>query len=178
MIKQHYISQILHNESDINGTVKLYVLVDGIQYERVFGEPLKNAKGICSLFTFPEDKKLDFAGPWLLNVPTLTPEMLHRIDELESKYPAVSWIITSKEFETLAHHLGLYLTVSFPSKKTGLLRFYDCRVLNILPIILLPKQMKTLMTEIYKWAFLFEENIKVHCYENDAVKTKIILKKQ
>ena len=171
MITQHYISQILHNDNEM---VKLYALVDGIQYERLFDEPLKNSQGICSLFTIPEDKNLDFAGPWLIDISTLTPEVFQKINMLENKYPAVSWIIAKQTFGTLVHHLGQCLTVSFPTKQTGLLRFYDCRVLNILPDLLSPMQIHILMNNIYKWIFLYQEGIKIYSYNNYSLVIKTI----
>ena len=129
-------------------TLNLYALVDGIQFDRFFDEPLKEGKDIRSLFILPEDRILAFAGPWLLDV---------------SK---VSWIISEQPFVKLARHLESGLMVSLPSKDKGLFRFYDSRVLKILPELLSPEQFARLMKYSLRWFFLSEGEI--NCYQCGA----------
>lgn len=85
MSGQHYAFQELFKLKTSSDSLKLYILVDGIQYERFFGEELKEGEGIHSLFYFPEDKIFDFAGPWLLDSSNLLDEDLARIILLEKK---------------------------------------------------------------------------------------------
>ena len=101
MTEQHYALRefaLLREKSEF---LNLYTLVDGIQFDRFFEESLKEDKGIRSLFSLPEDRILDFAGPWLLDVSKLPREYLVKISLLEEKYPAVSWIISEQPFATL-----------------------------------------------------------------------------
>lgn len=138
----------------------------GMLTDRFFDEPLKEDKGIRSLFCLPEDKILAFAGPWLLDVSKLSGDRLVKISQLEEKYPAVSWIISEQPFVTLARHLELNLMVSLPTKEKGLFRFYDCRVLKRLPELLSLGQVAELMKYSQRWLFLSEGEI--NCYQCDA----------
>ncbi|ENZ8354245.1 DUF4123 domain-containing protein [Klebsiella pneumoniae] len=140
--------------------------MDGIQFDRFFDEPLKEGKDIRSLFILPEDRILAFAGPWLLDVSKLSREYLVKISQLEEKYPAVSWIISEQPFVKLARHLESGLMVSLPSKDKGLFRFYDSRVLKILPELLSPEQFARLMKYSLRWFFLSEGEI--NCYQCGA----------
>nr|WP_240703865.1 DUF4123 domain-containing protein [Citrobacter tructae] len=157
--------------------LKLYVLVDGIQYERAYGEPIEESKAIRSLLCLPEDKLIAFAGPWLMEVDKISSDKLLNIFMLEKKYPAVSWIISEQEFLQLTNHLISCLVVTFPSKETGLFRFYDCRVLKMLSKILLPLQIENLMRFTHRWLFLSETNISYYQY-NDAKLSQIVLKNE
>lgn len=138
----------------------------GMLTDRFFDEPLKEDKGIRSLFCLPEDKILAFAGPWLLDVSKLSGDRLVKISQLEEKYPAVSWIISEQPFVTLARHLELNLMVSLPTKEKGLFRFYDCRVLKRLPELLSLGQVAELMKYSQRWLFLSEGEI--NYYQCDA----------
>lgn len=166
MTEQHYALRefaLLREKYEI---LNLYALVDGIQFDRFFDEPLKEDKGIRSLFSLPEDRILAFAGPWLLDVSEPSREYLVKISQLEKKYPAVSWIISKQPFITLARHLESGLMVSLPSKDKGLFRFYDPRVLGRLPDILSSEQISEFMKYTLQWFFLSEGEI--NCYQCDA----------
>jgi len=154
MTEQHYALREYALLREKCESLNLYALVDGIQYDRFFEEPLKEHEGICSLFSLPEDKVLAYAGPWLLDMSKLSRDHLVKIIQLEEKYPAVSWIISEQPFMTLARHLESGLMVSLPSKEKGLFRFYDPRVLKTLPEILSPEQFMQLMKYFLRWLFL------------------------
>lgn len=173
MTEQYYALREFALLSEKSGSLKLYVLVDGIQFDRFFNEPLKEDKGIRSLFCLPEDKILAFAGPWLLDVSKLSRDHLVKIIQLEEKYPAVSWIISEQPFVTLARHLELSLMVSLPTKKKGLFRFYDCRVLKILPELLSSEQFAQLMKYSLRWFFLNDGQI--ICYQRNTGRISIKL---
>ena len=166
MTEQHYALRefaLLREKYEI---LNLYILVDGIQFDRLFDEPLKQDKGIRSLFSLPEDRILAFAGPWLLDVSKLSREYLAKICLLEEKYPAVSWIISEQPCAALAGRLESGLMVSLPSKEKGLFRFYDCRVLKRLPELLSSEQVAELMKYSQRWFFLGKGEI--NCYQWDA----------
>lgn len=166
MEEQHYAFQELMKLRKKSEALRLYALVDGIQYDRAIDETLKKEKGVCSLLSLPEDRALAFAGPWLLDVLELPLDFILKVSQLEKKYPAVSWIISEQTFLPLAEHLMSCLHVSFPSKQTGLFRFYDCRVLKTLPALLSSEQIAQLMKYNLQWLFLNESE--VTCYQFDA----------
>ncbi|MDS7915468.1 DUF4123 domain-containing protein [Klebsiella pasteurii] len=159
MAEQHYALREFALLREKNESLNLYALVDGIQFDRFFDEPLKEDKNSRSLFSLPEDKILAFAGPWLLHVSKLARVHLDKIIQLEKKYPAVSWIISEQPFVTFACHLESVLMVSLPTNERGLFRFYDCRVLKILPEILSSEQFNQLMKYSLRWCFLSEGHI-------------------
>ena len=165
-MKKHYAFREFERLIEKNNSLNLYVLVDGIQFDRFCDVSLKENKGIRSLFSLPEDRILDFAGPWLLDSSTLSREYLLTISQLEEKYPAVSWIISEYAFTTLARHLEASLMVSLPTKQKGLFRFYDCRVLKILPELLSPEQFSHLMKYSLQWLFI-SDNQAISYQRND-----------
>lgn len=154
MLEQHYAFQKLLELKKKFESLKIYILVDGIQYERFLDEQLKEGEGQISLFSLPEDKILSFAGPWLLDVSKLPREKLEKIFSLEQTYPAVSWILSEQVFLKLAQYMRSCLMVSLPSKETGLFRYYDCRVLRMLPEILSSEQITQLTKYSIQWVFL------------------------
>lgn len=162
MSEQHYALREFVQLKEKSEMLSLYILVDGIQFDRFFDEPLKEDKGIRSLFSLPEDRILAFAGPWLLDVSKLSREYLVKISRLEEKYPAVSWIISEQPLATLAQHLESGLMVSLPSKEIGLFRFYDCRVLKKLPELLSSEQVAELMKYSRRW--FFRSKSEINCY--------------
>lgn len=174
MPEQHYALQELEQLRGGAEMLKLYALVDGIQYDRFFDEPLKEGKGVRSLFSLPEDKVLAFAGPWLLDESELSQEHLIKIRQLEKRYPAVSWLISEQPFLTLVEHLESSLMVSFPSKETGLFRFYDCRVLKILPELLSLEQIAQLMKYTMRWIFFDDGKITGYQRDTESLSVSIL----
>jgi hypothetical protein len=166
MEEQHFALRELIKLSTESKGAKLYALVDGIQYDRKNDEELNEETGICSLFSLPEDKKLAFAGPWLLDMAELPETWFLRLGELEKKLPAVSWIISEHPFLSLARHLGTCMMVTLPGKQAGIFRFYDCRVLKQIPVLLSPDQMMMLMKYTREWMFLHDG--KVESYQHDS----------
>lgn len=79
MTEQHYALREFALLREKYELLNLFSLVDGIQFDRFFDEPLKEDKGIRSLFSLPEDKALAFAGPWLLDVSKLSREYLGKV---------------------------------------------------------------------------------------------------
>ncbi|EEE2004608.1 DUF4123 domain-containing protein [Salmonella enterica subsp. enterica serovar Kotte] len=166
MVEQHYAFRVLMRLEKRSTMLRLYALIDGIQYDRAINEELNEGCGGYSLFSLPEDKHLAFAGPWLFDVSKLSINHLARILEMERKYPAVSWIISEHPALLLVQHLQSCLLVSFPSEQKGILRFYDCRVLKFLPELLSQKQIGHLMTYSQQWLFYY--NGEINCYKCDT----------
>ncbi|EDX9487212.1 DUF4123 domain-containing protein [Salmonella enterica] len=166
MVEQHYAFQALMRLGKRSTMLRLYALLDGIQYDRALNEELNEGCGGYSLFSLPEDKPLAFAGPWLFDVSELPINDLAKILEVEKKYPAVSWIISEHSALILVQHLKSCLLVSFPSEQKGILRFYDCRVLKLLPEFLSQEQIEYLMKYSQQWLFYYKD--KINYYQCDA----------
>lgn len=174
MPEQHYAHRERVQLIEKSEILKLYALVDGIQYDRFFDEPLEEAAGVRSLFSLPEDKVLACAGPWLLDESDLSQEHLTKIRQLERNYPAVSWLISEQPFFTLARHFESSLRVSLPSKETGLFRFYDCRVLKMLPELLSSQQMTHLMKYAVRWIFLYEGKVSGYQIDRESLSVSML----
>ncbi|BCT19964.1 TPA: DUF4123 domain-containing protein [Enterobacter asburiae] len=136
---------------------RLYALVDGAQYERFYSDELYESKSIKSLFEHSEDRKIAFAGPWLLDISTLGSDWLKKINALELKYPSVSWLLSSLAINDLALHLNGNLKIVLPNNEIGMLRYYDPRVLIYLPDVLTKEQLQSFTTGIVAWGFLYED---------------------
>ena len=165
MEEQHYAFQEWVKLRKASKNLRLYALVDGIQYDRAIGEELKREKGVYPLLSQPEDKAILFAGPWLLDINILPEDYLLKLRKLETESPAVSWIISEYDVLPLAHHLENGMIVTLPSKQAGLFRFYDCRVLQKITALLSQEQLALLIQEMTRWIFYHEG--KTHCYQYD-----------
>ena len=174
MEEQHYALQELVKLREESKNLRLYVLVDGIQYERATGEEFKADRGVHSLLSQPEDKAIQFAGPWLLEAEALPEEMLLKLRTLEKEAPAVSWIISECGFLPLARHLEHCMMVTLPLKQAGLLRFYDCRVLQKVTELLPQEQFALLIQDITRWIFYLEGRIHCYQYDDDYFSIKIL----
>ncbi|ELY4778120.1 DUF4123 domain-containing protein [Cronobacter turicensis] len=173
MTDQHYAFRELLKIRESSELARLYALVDGIQYERATCAELHEEGGVCSLFSLPEDKVLAFAGPWLMDMSALTEDVFVKICQLEKEYPAVSWIISDQPLLSLSQHLQSCLMISFPSKQTGIFRFYDCRVLKALPELLSQEQSTHLMKYTMRWLFLSDNKINIYQSDKDALNVSI-----
>lgn len=136
---------------------KLYALVDGAQYERFYSDELYESETIKSLFENSEDKKIAFAGPWLLNISILGEDWLRKINILELKYPSVSWLLSSLDMSDLFFYLNRNLEVILPNNKVAMLRYYDPRVLIYLPDVLTKEQFQSFTAGVVAWGFLYED---------------------
>ncbi|MDA5533831.1 DUF4123 domain-containing protein [Yersinia mollaretii] len=167
MQEQHHVFRELLKMKEMISNLRLYALVDGIQYDREFEEELKDEKGIRSLFNLPEDKKIAFAGPWLLDMEDLPNTWFLKLSKLERKSPAVSWIISDSHFLSIAHHLGSSMMITLPDKQEGIFRFYDCRVLKELPELLSHDQITKLMAFTRRWSFLYDGSWNSYQYDTE-----------
>ena len=135
-------------------TLRLYGLVDGLQYETHRGERLEDRHGFASLFHGTPDSALAHAGPWLVDVneagDTVTADLAH----LERQVPSVTWLISETDLHGLAQLLQLQLDARLPDGRIALVRFWDPRVLSELVNVLSPKQRETFFAHIHEWHLL------------------------
>lgn len=131
----------------------LFALVDGLQYERYFGEEIQNEKDVVIPFldTWP-DSRVAFAGPWLYR---LNASEHHRgkLKQLAEILPAVSWIISSSPLESLVIHFKHYLNLQLPDGRCAFFRFYDPRVLAEIELLLNESDYARLVKGIEEWVF-------------------------
>jgi hypothetical protein len=134
--------------------LRLYGLVDGLQYETHRGERLEDRHGFASLFHGTPDSALAHAGPWLVDVneagDTVTADLAH----LERQVPSVTWLISETDLHGLAQLLQLQLDARLPDGRIALVRFWDPRVLAELVNVLSPKQRETFFAHIHEWHLL------------------------
>jgi hypothetical protein len=119
-----FAAQHLIHSSDVS----VFALVDGLQYERYFGEELSAQKSTAiPLFDSWPDSRIAFAGPWLIRMNE-TMEIREQLEALEIALPGVSWIVSGSMPEELVAHLQRYMNAELPDGRTALLRIQDPRV--------------------------------------------------
>lgn len=108
--------------------VTLFALVDGLQYERYFGESLSvQQPAAVPLFDTRPDSRIAFAGPWVMEMNSIM-DFRERLCELEAALPSVSWMISSSSLTELAAHFRRNMNTELPDGRIALLRFHDPRV--------------------------------------------------
>jgi hypothetical protein len=133
--------------------LSLCALVDGLVFEQVHGRRMEPGPGCVALFESTEDAALAYAGPWVVDAA----EQRDLCDQLlaqEAAAPQVSWLITGVPFDGLVQLLRLKLDVRLPDGSTGLLRFYDPRVLYSLATTLTDRQREEFFGHIHEWHFV------------------------
>ncbi|KOY60344.1 DUF4123 domain-containing protein [Photorhabdus heterorhabditis] len=147
------LSEKLANYQKEHPGVRLYALVNGLQYERCFGEEINYIAGINNpLFRHYPDSKIAFAGPWLFDME-YAHQWQDKLSTLEETSPAVSWLLTSLSLDKLTRHLVPYLNIQLSAKQTALLRFYDPRILHLIRDIFSHEQLSAFMQGINAWVY-------------------------
>lgn len=141
----------LHQSTD---ALRLYALVDGVQYRERLGEPCTAREGFYSLFANTPDAALAHAGPWLIDAEQVGEALVVALAAIEHAAPAVTWLIAPQTMEGLAQLLQLNLNTELPDGRTALLRFWDPRVLVNLAELLEPSQRETFFGHIHEWHLL------------------------
>ena len=136
--------------------MRLYALVDGVQYRTYFGEPCIAQAGYIALFVGTPDAALAHAGPWLIDSEHAGVDSLDALAALEQDAPAVTWLITPQTLEGLAQLLQLNLDVTLPDGRSALLRFWDPRVLVNLAELLEPGQREAFFGHVHEWHLLHQ----------------------
>jgi Domain of unknown function (DUF4123) len=121
----------------------LCALVDGLVFEQMHGRRLESDQGCVALFDGTDDEALAYAGPWLVNAGHQR-DLCDELLVLEATAPLVS----------LLQLLRRKLDVRLPDGSTGLLRFYDPRVLHSLATTLTDQQREEFFGEINEWHFM------------------------
>lgn len=154
MLNQHIVFQILlEQQQRSRHTLSLYTLVDGLEYERLFQDDIKENEMVLPLFIQPNNKDVAFAGPWLVNFMLCSEDMKNRLIKLEQTYPAVSWLISSFSFISVFNHLESQLHLRLENNRYALLRYYDPRVLHKLSTVLTSEQFKVFTLQIDEWLY-------------------------
>lgn len=134
--------------------LRLYALVDGVQYQEHRGVRLASQAGYRSLFAGTPDEALAHAGPWLVDTATAGEEQTDDLAQLEREAPAVTWLIAPQDIGGLAQLLQLRLDTRLPDGRTALLRFWDPRVLVSLAQLLDEAQRGEFFAYIEEWHLL------------------------
>ncbi|PHM44223.1 hypothetical protein Xszus_04051 [Xenorhabdus szentirmaii] len=138
--------------------MKLYALVDGLQYERYFDDALTYFEGANNpLFRQFPDAEIAFAGPWLFDM-SQAQAWEEKFLRLESAAPAVSWLYSTLSLDKLTRHLESHLNIRLKTGKTALLRFYDPRVLHQIPHIFTPEQLTQFTKDIEEWRYQLDNH--------------------
>lgn len=137
-----------------NPALRLYALVDGLQYETYRGERLDDRHGFASLFHGTPDGSLAHAGPWLVDVETVDKGVTADLARLEREAPSVTWLISETDQHGLVQLLQLQLDARLPDGRIALVRFWDPRVLTELAHVLTPEQRETFFAHIHEWHLL------------------------
>jgi hypothetical protein len=136
--------------------MRLYALVDGVQYRTYFGEPCIAQTGFRALFAGTPDAALAHAGPWVIDSEYVGEEFVDALAALEQDAPAVTWLITPQTLEGLAQLLQLNLDATLPDGRSALLRFWDPRVLVSLAELLEPSQSEAFFGHVHEWHLLHQ----------------------
>lgn len=134
-----------------NEFIKCYALIDGLQYERYFGDEIEKDYHTSPLFHRPGDAKIAFAGPWLKEITESNQDSFNTLTELEKDNPAVSWLFSEWHFNNLFFHLGSYLDIKLSDNEVALFRYYDPRILMQLPEVLLDRHWLPLIAPLHEW---------------------------
>ena len=137
-----------------NPALRLFGLVDGLQYETLRGERLDHRHGFASLFHGTPDAALAHAGPWLVDAEAAGDAVTADLARLERELPSVTWLISEADLYGLTQVLQRQLDARLPDGRIALVRFWDPRVLAGLATVLTPKQRETFFAHIYEWHLL------------------------
>ncbi|HDR9025060.1 DUF4123 domain-containing protein [Burkholderia vietnamiensis] len=137
-------------------SMRIYVLVDGIQYQQQTGQQLETLDGVAvSLFAGTRDIALAHAGPWLVATKEAHGKLAD-FGDLEAACPGVVWLFSRAGLESLADKLRPHLSVRLSNSRSAMLRFWDPRVLHELNQTLQSKQERALFKAAPEWLYLDE----------------------
>lgn len=140
-------AQHLIHSSDVS----VFALVDGLQYERYFGEELsaQNSTAIPLFDSWP-DSRIAFAGPWLIRMNE-SMEIREQLEALEIALPGASWIVSGSTSGELVAHLQKFMNTGLPDGRAALLRFQDPRVQVRLGTMLNSQQHREMTGLMREW---------------------------
>lgn len=143
--------QLLHSTA-----VSLFVLVDGLQYERFIGDELLLNQDITRpLFDTWPDSRIAFAGPWVIRMSGAM-DIRDKLVSLEAALPSVSWIVSTSALTELVTHFQKYMNIFLPDGRAALLRFQDPRIQVRLGAMLDKQQHRELTHLMQEWVTTVE----------------------
>lgn len=138
--------------------LRVYVLVDGIQYERRTGQPMAARSGaVVSLFEGTDDEPMARAGPWLVD-PLQAPELTAQLAAMEPHLPGVIWLIGWSGVEVQAGMLRKMINAVRPDGRQIMLRFWDPRALASLRRTLSTQAWNDHFRGVLEWHFIENGN--------------------
>lgn len=136
--------------------LRLYALVDGVQYRTQLCKRIEPGHGLFPLFAGTADAALAYAGPWLVDAALVGEAMVAELTTLEREAPSLTWLIAPQDLDGLGQLLQLRLDVALPDGRSALLRFWDPRVLANLARTLDGAQREEFFGHIHEWHLLHE----------------------
>ncbi len=134
--------------------LRMFALIDGVQYRIHRGQYMERRLGCYSLFDGTPDAPLGHAGPWLIDVETADAAFIADLAALERETAALSWLLSVQSLEGLFQLLQLKLDAELPDGRMALLRFWDPRVLVGLADVMTWDQQKEFFGHILEWHLL------------------------
>lgn len=134
--------------------LRLYGLVDGVQYETYRGERLQDRPGLAALFHGTPDGALAHAGPWLVDTEEVGQAFTADLARLEREAPSVTWLLSDADLAGLAQLLQLQIDARLPDGRIAMVRFWDPRVLVDLVGVLTMQQRESFFAHIHEWHLL------------------------
>lgn len=139
--------------------VTLYALVDGLQYERYYGEDLSvQQPAAMPLFDIWPDSRIAFAGPWIIQM-SCAMNINEKLCHLEVALPSVSWMVSSTTLAELAANFRKNMNIRLPDGRAALLRFQDPRVQVRLGTMLDSQQHRELTGLMQEWLTIVDGKV-------------------
>ncbi|WP_321788595.1 DUF4123 domain-containing protein [Paraburkholderia sp. J94] len=155
MIPEEIQSRLLaHSEQHTN--LRVYVLVDGIQFHKHTSTAIQPQAGsVIALFAGTLDERLAPAGPWLID-PVRAKGLARIIVEMEPDLPGVVWLITSLDIDAQAELLRLKISARLPNQRELMVRFWDPRALVSLYQSVSREKWRAYFDGVHEWLFIHE----------------------
>lgn len=136
--------------------LRLYALVDGVQYQAQLCKRFHPSSWLFPLFARTPDAALAHAGPWLVDTSMADDATIAELTTLERHAPSLTWLIAPQDLEGLGQLLQLRMDVNLPDGRRALLRFWDPRVLVKLARTLDAPQREEFFGHIHEWHLLHD----------------------
>ncbi len=133
-----------------NPELKLFALVDGARYLTLATRLDKVSDRWQWLLADTELDAIKQGGPALVQLEESS-ELQHWLVNRDRKDPWVSWLLSTKSFETLSQHLGSLLFTRLPDGRKSLFRYYNPIVRRALDSVLTTEQRQQMMRPIEHW---------------------------
>jgi len=119
----------LPGHSEQHKNLRVYVLVDGIQFHKHTSTAIQSQPGsVIALFAGTRDERLAPSGPWLVD-PAHAKGIARIAVEMEPELPGVVWLIASQDIDAQAETLRQKISARLPDRREIMVRFWDPRAL-------------------------------------------------